>query len=159
MKTILLFTTVLAFVFAGAPHAQTSPRPAGQGLGPKRSGLSPDIAITTLSAAELRTLPKGKPVEHDSEVSRSEAVTVVVSIAGCQPDSQGACNASADVTAYKPDGTVHAEMKNVTLAGNRGTVALKLGASDVTGVYKVVATVRDINAKRFGTTERMFGVK
>ena len=30
---------------------------------------------------------------------------------------------------------------------------------DVTGVYRVVATVRDLRATRFAKTERLFGVK
>jgi hypothetical protein len=29
----------------------------------------------------------------------------------------------------------------------------------VTGIYKVVATVRDLQATRFAKTERLFGVK
>lgn len=125
----------------------------------KRNQLQPVIAITTLSSAELEKTPVTTPIEHDSEVARSEAITIVISIQNCQADAKGRCNASADVVAYTPDGKIHHEMKGISLANKRGTAALNLTAGDVTGVYKVVATVRDLNASRFGKTERLFGVK
>jgi hypothetical protein len=60
---------------------------------------------------------------------------------------------------YRPDGSVFSEAKNVELVGGRGTVAIAFSPSDATGVYKIVATVRDLNARRFGSAERFFGVK
>ena len=60
---------------------------------------------------------------------------------------------------YKPDGTVHSELKNINLSTHRGSAILKLSMDDVTGIYKVVATVRDLQAQRFAKTERLFGVK
>ena len=118
-----------------------------QSLSAKREVLQAVVAITTLPAAYVKTVPAAKEIEHDSEVERSEPVTVVVTIQGCQPDAPRACNASADVVAYKPDGSVHSEMKGITLAGGRGTASLTLAPTDVTGVYKVIATVRDLTAK------------
>ena len=50
-------------------------------------------------------------------------------------------------------------MRNVSLNSLRTTAPLKLSASDQTGLYKIVATVRDLNASRFGTAERVFSVK
>ncbi len=61
--------------------------------------------------------------------------------------------------AHKPDGTVHSEMKNIALTHGRGTATLKLAPTDVTGVYKVEATVRDPVARRVAKAERLFGVK
>ena len=78
---------------------------------------------------------------------------------GCQRDEQGLCDASADVVAFKPDDSIHSEMKIISLATGRATATLKLSPDDVTGVYKVVATVRDLAAKRFSKSERLFGVK
>jgi hypothetical protein len=128
-------------------------------LSAERETLRAVVAISTLPPAELEKIPAATEVEHDSEVSRSELVTVVVMAPGCQADAQGGCNASADVVAYKPDGTVHSELKGISLSSYRGSALLRLATDDVTGVYKVVATVRDLRATRFARTERLFGVK
>jgi hypothetical protein len=154
----ILLTLVALGLGIGQNPPPSAPMPQ-QSLSAKREVLKAVVAITTLPAADLKAVPAAKEIEHDSEVARSEAVTVVVTIQGCQADATGACNASADVVAYKPDGSIHSEMKGITLAGSRGTATLKLAPDDVTGVYKVIATVRDLNAKRFGKTERLFGVK
>jgi hypothetical protein len=127
-----------------------------QGLSTRRDVAPSEVLITTLPAAEITA---AKTLEHDSEVGRNEAVTVVVIMPGCAKDPQGACNASTDIVVYTPDGKVHSETKQVSLNSGRGTTALTLAATSPTGVYRVVATVRDLNAKRFGTTERQFGVK
>ena len=146
MKTLFLVIAV------GLVSGQAS-------LTSKREVLKAVVAITTRPATELAGIPAAQEVEHDSEVARSEAVTVVVMVQGCQPDAKGVCQASADVVAYKPDGSVHSEMKEINLSSGRGTASLKLSPTDETGVYKVVATVRDPTARRFGKTERLFGVK
>lgn len=146
MKTLFLVIAV------GLVSGQAS-------LTSKREVLKAVVAITTRPATELAGIPAAQEVEHDSEVARSEAVTVVVMVQGCQPDAKGICQASADVVAYKPDGSVHSEMKQINLSSGRGTASLKLAPTDETGVYKVVATVRDPTARRFGKTERLFGVK
>jgi hypothetical protein len=146
MKTLFLVIAV------GLVSGQAS-------LTSKREVLKAVVAITTRPATELAGIPAAQEVEHDSEVARSEAVTVVVMVQGCQPDAKGVCQASADVVAYKPDGSVHSEMKQINLSSGRGTASLKLAPTDETGVYKVVATVRDPTARRFGKTERLFGVK
>ncbi len=162
MNTVIIVAALM--VGLGQTPLPTYPRPSPtyptpQALSQKRDSLQAEVAITTLAAADLKSLPRDKAIEHDSEVSRSETITVVVDIQACQSDAAGACNASADVIAYKPDGSIHSEMKNVSLATRRGTVVLGLVPGDVTGVYKVVATVRDLNARRVAKTERLFGVK
>jgi hypothetical protein len=155
MHTLLMLSAIGLMLGPAFQTNQSASRPLSQ----KREVLQSEIAITTRPSAELASLPPSQSVDHDSEVSRSESVTVVVSIRECTKDEKGACNASADVIAYKPDGSIHSEMKNIALSTGRGTAALKLTANDTTGVYRVVATVRDLNARRFGKTERLFGVK
>jgi hypothetical protein len=120
--------------------------------------MEPDVLITTLPAAELEALTSDKAMEHDSEVARSEVVSIVVSMPACQKDAKGMCNASADVVVSKPDGTKHSDLQ-ISLPSGRGTATLTLAPYDVTGVYTIVATVRDLTARRFGKAERKFGVK
>ena len=151
--TALACLGALAIAFLQAPSAT---QPA---LGDKRNVLRAVAAITTLPAAEVLKTAAATEIEHDSEVARSELVTVVVTIQGCQSNTAGECQATADVVAYKPDGTVHSEMKNIALPNGRGTATLKLAPGDVTGVYKVEATVRDPIARRVAKSERLFGVK
>ncbi|MET0215308.1 MAG: hypothetical protein ABW292_20030 [Vicinamibacterales bacterium] len=155
MKTLLL---VIGLSLTTPDHSPAYPSPQ-QSLTERREVLKSVVAITTRPVADLASVPATQEIEHDSEVDRSEVVTVVVMMQGCQPDAQGACRASADVVAFKPDGSIHSEVKAIDLATGRGTTTLKLTPSDVTGVYRVVATVRDLNARRFGKTERLFGVK
>jgi hypothetical protein len=155
MHTLLMLSAIGLMLSPAFQTNQSASRPLSQ----KREVLQSEIAITTRPSAELASLAPSQPLDHDSEVSRSESVTVVVSIRECTKDEKGACNASADVIAYKPDGSVHSEMKNIVLSTGRGTASLKLAPEDATGVYRVVATVRDLNARRFGKTERLFGVK
>jgi hypothetical protein len=126
-------------------------------LSQKRESLQPVVLVTTLPAAEVAK--HADTLEHDTEVTRHEAATVVLTIPACEKGTNGACNASADLVTYKPDGTVHTEVRNVSLNDRRVTAPLKLNPNDAVGLYKVVATVRDLNARRFATAERIFGVK
>lgn len=126
----------------------------------QRGALQPAVLVTTLSGDDVAKQAAAGTLEHDTEVARSEAVTIVVTIAACEPaEGGGTCNASAAVTAYRPDGTVHHEIKNLSLNSRRATAPLPLAAGDATGLYRVVAVVRDLNGRRFGTAERIFGVK
>jgi hypothetical protein len=152
---ILLIIGTLLLALRGAQADQIPVRK----LSAEREVLRAVVAITTMPPSELDKIPAVKEIEHDSEVARSELVLVVVMAPGCQANPQGECNASADVVAYKPDGSVHSEMKGITLTTHRGTAVLRLASDDVTGVYRVEATVRDLQAQRFAKTERLFGVK
>ena len=133
--------------------------PAQSSLSDKRAVLRAVVAITTLPPADVSKLAPAAEIDHDSEVARTEMVRVVVSIQGCQPSAAGACEATADVVASRPDGSVHSEMKAIALTTGRGLATLSLKPDDVTGVYKVEATVRDPNARRVAKAERLFGVK
>jgi hypothetical protein len=148
-----LLLTVLSFAFL------QNTTPATPSLSERRDVLRAVIAITTSPAADVSKIPVTMAIEHDSEVARTENVLVVVTIQGCKANAAGTCQATADVIAYKPDNSVHSEMKSISLANNRGTAVLTLAPTDVTGVYRVEATVRDPNAQRVAKTERLFGVK
>ena len=150
MTTNTLALVALTLALPATALAQSAAKPAG---------LQAEVAITTWTEGQIREQIGAKVLEHDSEVARDESVTAMVRIRGCQADAKGVCRASADVVVYRPDGSVLSETKGIDLARSHGTAAIKLSATDVTGVYRVVATVRDLNARRFGTTERLFGVK
>ena len=151
--SILLVIGALALA---RPPAQDVPV---RKLSAEREVLRAVVAITTMPPSELDKIPVSTEIEHDSEVSRSELVMVVVMAPGCKPNPQGECDATADVVTYKPDGSVHSELKNINLRSHRGSAILKLASDDVTGVYKIVATVRDLQGQHFAKTERLFGVK
>ena len=146
---------VVAILFLGMTQA-AAPQSS---LSQKRDVLGAVVAITTLPLAEVMKSAPTAPIEHDTEVSRTETVTVVVNIQKCEPGSSGACQATADIVTRRPDGSVHSETKGLSLANGRGTTTLALKPDDVTGVYTVEATVRDPNARRFAKAERIFGVK
>jgi hypothetical protein len=146
---------VAALLTLGLVQASASQSTPSQ----KRQVLQPQVLVTTLSADEVMKQTASTAIEHDTEVSRHEPLTIVLTIAECEKGENGMCNASADVVAHKPDGSVHTQLKNVSLNNRRATAALTLSPGDPTGLYKVVATVRDLNARRFGTAERIFGVK
>ena len=152
---LVLLVSLLALSLGQTP-APAAPPPS---LTQNRDVLQAVAALTTLPAAEIGKLPATSAIEHDTEVARNDALIIVVTIQNCEKDAAGSCRASADVATYKPDGSVHSETKNVSLTGGRGTAALKLAADDVTGLYRIVATVRDPNARRVAVTERIFGVK
>jgi hypothetical protein len=51
------------------------------------------------------------------------------------------------------------ETKQVDLSKGRAIVPIALTGADAPGLYRIVATVRDLDSRRFGTSERIFGVK
>lgn len=128
-------------------------------LSEKSLSLQPQVLITTLPSERVAEQAITSPLEHDTEVSRSEAITMVVTIEACEKRAQGACDASADLAVYRADGSKHSEVKNLSLTSRRATAPLKLTDNDATGLYTVVATVRDPATRRVGKAERIFGVK
>ncbi len=92
MKTLLIVVG-LGLATAQLPSDKPSPTYPSpqQSLTERREVLKSVVAITTRPAADLARVPATQEIEHDSEVDRSEAVTVVVMMQGCQPDAQGAC--------------------------------------------------------------------
>jgi len=159
MKRFIWLLAVAGIALTHGSVSAQQPQIPVRKLSSDREKLQVEAAITTISQEELNKIPVTAEVEHDSEVARTEVVTVVVMAFGCQTNADKRCDATADVVVYKPDGSIHSELKNISLASHRGTALLKLTSDDVTGVYKIVATVRDPQAQRFAKAERLFGVK
>jgi hypothetical protein len=127
---------------------------------PKPSQMDPEILISILPPAELK-IKMAEPattIDHHSEVSRTGPVTVVIRTNSCEKEPSGECRVNADVVVYEPDGSIHQQAKVLELPQGRGVLALTLGAEAPTGLYRVVANIRDMVARRFGTAERRFGV-
>ena len=159
MAKRLLFAA-LAFIVAAVAHAQQQPAQSLQDQ--PTETLHSEVLISTLSTEDLKkqiAAPDGK-IEHKSEVARGEPVAAVVRSTGCMKDEAGRCNISANVTVYKPDGSVFHEAKAVDLSTTgRVAVPLTIDANAATGLYKVVVSVRDLTARRFAVLERQFAVK
>lgn len=150
---------VVSLAFAGVLAAQQSGQPGA--LSSQTQQLQSEVLVTTLATADLTrevTAEKGS-IDHKSEVARDGPVAVVVRTTGCQKDASGECKVNADIVVYRPDGSVFHEVKNLDLPQGRAAVPLKVSAQAPTGVYRVVATVRDLAARRFAKVERQFGVK
>jgi hypothetical protein len=148
MNAILTAAFALVLVQGGALTSQTEK-------------LNSEIIISTLPTADLtkEVTAENGTIEHKSEVTRGGPVAAVVRTTGCVKDTAGSCKVNADVTIYKPDGSVFHETKNLDLPAGRGAIPLKIDAGAPTGVYKVVVRIRDLTARRFATVERQFGVK
>jgi hypothetical protein len=157
------FFATLVLTAAAVAFAERSPRNL-QPDGPTGSQetLQSEVLISTLPAEELKkqiAAQNGK-IEHKSEVARGGPVAVVVRSTGCMKDDTGHCSISANVTVYKPDGSVFHEAKVLDLSPpGRIAVPLNIDATAATGLYKVVVTVRDLTARRFPVLERQFAVK
>ena len=157
-----LLVATLAWALATVSSAQPPPQnPQPDNLTPSTATQS-EVLISTLAAAELKkqiAAEKGA-IEHKSEVERGGPVAVVVRSTGCMKDVEGRCDITAKVTVYSPDGSVFHETKALDLPPTgRLVVPLKIDASTGTGLYKVVVTIRDLTARRFGVVERRFAVK
>ena len=157
-----LIAAALAVALALVASAQQS-RPFGQpaAVTDQTETLQSEVLVSTLPPADLRKqiTVANATIEHQSEVTRGGPVAIVARTTGCMKDTAGACNVNADVVIYKPDGSVFHEVKNLDLPAGRGAVPLKLDANTLTGVYKVVVTIRDLTARHFATVERHFGAK
>jgi hypothetical protein len=111
-----------------------------------RSWSSPDAAI---------------PVHRTDTITRGVPIVAFVFFWGCQPDERGLCNASADFTILKPDGSVYESFSDRDLwkgkpAPPDGTfrlsaeyVGVVIEPQDPLGCYEFRVTVHDHNA---GTT-------
>ena len=162
MKKSLL-SAVLAVMVAAVSSAQQSPQGAQSDTVTRATEtLQSEILISTLTAEDLKKqmAAEGGKIDDTSEVSRGGPVAVVVRSTGCMKDMAGRCDISANVTVYKPDGSVFHEAKALDLSPTgRIVVPLNLDANAGTGLYKVVVTVRDLTARRFPVLERRFAVK
>jgi len=111
-----------------------------------RSWATADVAVPVRTA---HTIPRGVPI------------VAFVFFSGCRADVNGLCNASADFTILRPDGTVYESFIDRDLwkrkpAPPEGTLRLSaeyvgavIEAGDPLGKYQVRVSVHDLNA---GTT-------
>lgn len=140
----------------------SSPASGGQAgsLAGRSQRLQSEVLISNLAQADLtrEIAAENGQIEHQSEVAREGPVAAVVRTAGCEKQGD-ACKVNVDVVVYAPDGSVFHEVKSLDLPTGRTFVPLKIDADAPTGVYRVVARVRDLAARRFATVERQFGVK
>ena len=157
-----LLVATLAVALTAASSAQPVPQSQPQTSTRPTEMLQSEVLISTLPAAELTkqiAAEKGT-IEHKSEVERGGPVAVVIRSTACMKDEEGRCNMTAKVTVHNPDGSVFHETKALDLPPTgRLAVPLTIGATAGTGLYKVVVTVRDLTARRFGVLERSFAVK
>jgi hypothetical protein len=153
-----LFVAALAVM---VPLGIYGPYPAQSPRSEQTQTLQSEVVISTLSIEDLKkqlAAPGGK-VEDKSEVSRAEPVTVIVRATGCMKDEAGQCDINANVTVYKPDGSIFLEAKVLDLSTGRVSVPLDIDATAAMGLYKVVVNVRDLTGRRFAVVERRFAVK
>ncbi len=152
---------IAAIVASSSAAASASLQGQAGALSAQTQKLQSEVLISTLPVPELtkQVTAENGTIEHKSEVARGEPVAAVVRAKGCERDRSDECRVNADVVVYKPDGSVFQEVRMLDLPAGRGAVPLKVDAQSPTGVYRVVATIRDLTARRFATLERQFGVK
>jgi tetratricopeptide (TPR) repeat protein len=149
---------------AAAAREAAKPAPTSPPAGAQASAASPLLAEILISGSPIADLPRnigaGKgSIDHRSEVARGGPVSAVLWTSGCQKDAAGNCNVHADLVVYAPDGSVFHEAKNLDVSQGGAAVPLKVDAGAPTGVYRVVAFVRDLTSRRFMKLERQFGVR
>jgi 5-hydroxyisourate hydrolase-like protein (transthyretin family) len=158
-----LFFATLALTAAAVAFAEPSPQtPRPDSTISPAETLQSEVLISTLPTEDLKKqiAAEGGKIEHKSEVARGGPVAAVVRSTGCLKDTAGQCNINANVTVYRPDGSVFHEAKVLDLSPTgRIAVPLNIDANAGTGLYKVVVTVRDLTARRFAVLERQFAVK
>ncbi len=100
----------------------------------------------------------GTPVRTVDTITRGVPIVAFVFFAGCRPDESGLCNASADFTILKPDGSVYESFSDRDLwkrkpAPPDGTLRLSaeyvgvvIEPEDPLGKYEVWVSVHDLNA-------------
>jgi hypothetical protein len=73
----------------------------------------------------------------------------------------GRCNVNVDYTIYRPDGTMFKEVKLQPVDQGKTVPSLRftLTATDQPGLYRVVATIRDLHARRTQRPERIFSLR
>jgi hypothetical protein len=106
----------------------------------------------------------GVPVQTADTITRGVPIVAFVFFTGCRPDENGLCNASADFTILKPDGSVYESFSDRDLWKRKPAppdgmlrlaaeyVGVVIEPGDPLGEYEVWISVHDLNA---GTTLEM----
>ena len=101
-------------------------------------------------------------------IARGVPIVAFVFFTGCKPDENGLCNASADFTILRPDGSVYESLSDRDLwkqkpAPPDGTLRLSaeyigvvIEPDDPLGRYEVQVSVHDLNAGTFLELRKTF---
>lgn len=130
-------------------------------------GLSAMLLLSDQPEFVLRSWSSpadGIPVHRNADrIGRGAPIVAFVFFSGCQADDNGMCNASADFTIHRPDGSVYEQFEDRDLwkgkpAPPYGTLRLSaeyvgvvIEPADPLGEYQVRVTVHDLNSG--GTVE------
>ncbi len=132
--------------------------------------------VVTLKGNELfkswdRPTGKSFNVDPVKVAPRGKFLSAVVLFKGCEADSSGNCNAELDIVAFDPKGKIYGEMPRVELWQqkpapdpgytqlSRSYMGLIIEPMDPSGMYRVIAVARDLNAKTEAKSEARFEVK
>jgi hypothetical protein len=151
---------LLWVVGTAAAHAPVDVHASQSG----RTKLEVELIVADKESDELRRWAMGDAgvaLETDTEVRPGDPVIAQVRIRGCQPGAGAKCELTVQYAAYGPDGRVIHELKAQRVEAGQPAAALRfsLSASDAAGLYRVVAIVRDMNAKQMIQAERVFGLR
>lgn len=142
-------------------HDLIAPEP---GWTQSKNGFSAMLLLTDEPDDVLQTwdTPNAPvPVRAISKITRGVPIVAFVFFSGCQPDANGLCNASADFTILRPDGSEYDSFSDRDLwkgkpAPPEGMLRLSaeyvgvvIESGDPLGEYVVQVSVHDLNA---GTT-------
>ncbi len=127
------------------------------------SALESDLIVATREDDTLRAWLEWRPgatLDTVTEVRPGTAALAIARVRGCLVDG-GRCNVNVDYTIYKPDGSVFRELKLQPVEQGKTVPSLRftLTATDPAGLYRVVATIRDLTARRTQRPERIFSLR
>jgi hypothetical protein len=147
----------LALLWLVGIEAQTPPSAR------KASALETELIVATSDDATLRQWAEWQPgvmLDTVTELRPNAAALAIVRVRGCQVE-YSKCGVNVDYTIYRPDNSVYKEAKLQPVENGRVAPPLTftLTASDPPGLYRVVATVRDLNARRTQRPERIFSLR
>lgn len=159
MRLTTLLATALALALPSLVEVSAQTPPSAR----KASALDTELIVATRDDDTLRQWSEWQPgvtLDTVTELRPNTPALVIVRVTGCQIEFTK-CNVNVDYTIYRPDNSVYKEAKLQPVENGRTAPPLKftLTASDAPGLYRVVATVRDLNARRTQRPERIFSLR
>lgn len=129
----------------------------------KVSALETELIVATRDDDTVRQWSAWQPgvtLDTVTELRPNAPAQAIVRVKGCQVEFTR-CNVNVDYTIYRPDNSVYKELKLQPVENGRVAppLAFTLTASDAPGLYRVVATVRDLHARRTQRPERIFSLR
>jgi hypothetical protein len=148
----VILATVMALV---APWAT--------GAGQPRPPLIIELVIAAGSDARLEqwALHQGAELETVTEFRPGQPVVAQARIAGCDPGDRQRCDVSVQYVVHGPGGTVYHQEPSRPAETGTPAPAMRFAFTDAdpAGLYRIVVTVRDLNAKRLSRVERIVGLR